>query len=44
MEWPYEILASKDIRGLPRRLIVAVPKKTLLVDEKRNRNERFWNI
>lgn len=42
MDQAYEILAPKDNKNLPCYLMVFVPKKkTLLVDQKRNRNEFF---
>lgn len=41
----YKISASEDNRDLLRRLIVAMQKKkTLLANQKCNRNERFQNL
>lgn len=41
----YEIPTPKDNEDLPRRLIIAVSKKkSLLVDQKHNKNKRFWNL
>ena len=44
INWVYKILVLENNEDLPRRLVIAVPKKKLLVDYKCHKNEHFWNL